>query len=316
MVTQKKKISILVPCYNEQDVFGIMIDRLNKLAESDEMKNYKMEFLLINDGSRDKTLTLMQEEAEKNSRVSYIDLARNYGKEIAMMAGIDNVKADAMVIIDADLQDPPELIPQMIKLWEEGYDDVYARRVSRKGETWLKKWTSKKYYQVLQKSTNVPIQKDTGDFRLLDKKCIEALQQLREQNRNMKALFSWIGFKKKEIEYERDARAAGSTKWKYSKLVGLALDGITSFTTAPLRFATWFGAILSFFAFVFAIIFAVRTLIYGNPVAGWTSTFVAITVIGGIQLLTIGILGEYIGRIFVESKRRPLYYIEQTHYCK
>lgn len=288
-----------------------MFDRLDGLANS--VKNYKFEFLFVNDGSRDNTLEIIKSQAKKDSRVSYINLSRNFGKEIAMIAGIDHVRGDAMVIIDADLQDPPELIPEMIKHWEEGYDDVYARRSSREGETWLKKKTSEMYYKILQSSTNIPIQIDTGDFRLLDRRCIDALKQFRESQRNTKALFSWIGYKKKEILYNRDPRLAGTTKWNYRKLFNLAIDGITSFTTAPLRIATITGLLISAISFLYIIYLLVRPLFGVSTGAGYSSTLAVILFMGGVQMLFLGIIGEYIGRIFNETKNRPLYFIEEYH---
>ena len=232
----KKLVTILIPAYNEQEVLPQLFNRLEKLAKS--QKNYNFEFLYINDGSSDNTMEIIKKESEKDPRISYINLSRNFGKEKAMLAGFDYSKGDAVVIIDADLQDPPELIPEMIKYWEEGYDDVYAKRNSRKGETWLKKSTSRWFYSILEKLSHVEIQRDTGDFRLLDRSALNALKSLRESNRYTKGMFSWIGFKKKEITYDRDPRAAGETKWNYRKLTNLAIEGITSFTTAPLRIST------------------------------------------------------------------------------
>jgi glycosyltransferase involved in cell wall biosynthesis len=309
MSKNKKSLTILIPAYNEQDVLPQLMTRLEKLALDN--KDYDWEFLFVNDGSRDETLEIIKKYARKNAKVSYVNLSRNFGKEIAIMAGIDHVRADALVIIDADLQDPPELIPEMIKLWQAGYDDVYARRRSRKGESFLKKKTSELYYKILQRSTRIPIQRDTGDFRLLDRRCVKALQDLRESQRNNKALFSWIGYQKKEILYDRDPRAAGQTKWNYLKLINLAIDGITSFTTAPLRVATVFGGILSMFAFIYAVVILLKTLIFGVDAAGYPSTMIVILLLGGIQLLSIGILGEYLARIFIEVKGRPLYLVEE-----
>jgi glycosyltransferase involved in cell wall biosynthesis len=306
-----KLITLLIPAYNEQEVLEPLFERLDTLAKS--TKHYQFEFLFVNDGSRDDTLEIIKQRAEKDSRISYINLSRNFGKEIAMIAGIDHVKGDAMVILDADLQDPPELIPEMIAYWEEGYDDVYARRNSREGETWMKKRTSSWYYKLLQSSTNIPIQIDTGDFRLLDRRCIDALKQFRESQRNTKAMFSWIGYRKKEIFYNRDPRIAGTTKWNYRKLVNLAIDGITSFTTAPLRIATISGLGISLLAFCYILYLVIRPL-FGVPTgAGYSSLMAVILFIGGIQMLFLGIIGEYIGRIFVEVKQRPLYLIEEYH---
>ena len=306
-----KLITLLIPAYNEQEVLEPLFERLDTLAKS--TKHYQFEFLFVNDGSRDDTLEIIKRRAEKDSRISYINLSRNFGKEIAMIAGIDHVKGDAMVILDADLQDPPELIPEMIAYWEEGYDDVYARRNSREGETWMKKRTSSWYYKLLQSSTSIPIQIDTGDFRLLDRRCIDALKQFRESQRNTKAMFSWIGYRKKEIFYNRDPRIAGTTKWNYRKLVNLAIDGITSFTTAPLRIATISGLGISLLAFCYILYLVIRPL-FGVPTgAGYSSLMAVILFIGGIQMLFLGIIGEYIGRIFVEVKQRPLYLIEEYH---
>ncbi len=309
-----KKISILIPTYNEQDILKALYHRLDKLANDN--KSYSFEFLFINDGSRDKTLDIIKDLAQTDDRVSYVNFSRNFGKEVAMVAGFDHVTGDATVIIDADLQDPPELIPQMIKYWEEGYDDIYAKRNSRKGETWFKKASSQWFYKILQKTTNIPIQIDTGDFRLLDRRCIEALKQIRESQRYTKGMFSWIGYKKKEITYDRDPRTAGVSKWNYVKLFNFAIDGITSFTTAPLRISSILGFIISFVAFVFIIVIVVKTILYGDPALGYPSMMAAILFLGGVQLLSLGVIGEYIGRIYNETKNRPLYLIEEYHHGK
>lgn len=306
-----KTITLLIPVYNEESVLSQLFRRLDEFTKN--TPDYQFEFLFINDGSTDKSFSIIAEQSKKDSRISYINLSRNFGKEIAMIAGIDHVKSDALVIIDADLQDPPELIQEMISYWEDGYDDVYARRNNRQGETWLKKKTSQWYYRILQKSTNIPIQVDTGDFRLLDRRCIEALQKFRESQRNTKAIFSWIGYKKKEIFYDRDPRLSGQTKWNYRKLLNLAIDGITSFTTAPLRMATIFGFIISFIAFVWIIYLLVRPLFGVSTGAGYSSLMAVILFLGGVQLLSLGIIGEYVGRIFIETKNRPLYLIEEYH---
>jgi glycosyltransferase involved in cell wall biosynthesis len=309
-----KKISILVPAYNEEEVLEPLYHRLGKLANDN--KSYDFEFLFVNDGSRDKTLEIIKEYAEKDNRVAYINLSRNFGKEIAMIAGLDHVTGDATVIIDADLQDPPELIPKMIEFWEKGYDDVYAKRNSRDGETWFKKFSSKLYYRILQKSTHIPIQQDTGDFRLLDRRCVDALTQIRESQRYTKGMFSWIGFKKKEITYDRDPRAAGTSKWNYLKLLNFAIDGLTSFTTAPLRLSSVMGFIISFIAFIYIVVIVIRTLFLGIDVAGYPSLMAVILFLGGVQLLSLGVIGEYIARIFNETKGRPLYFIEEYHSTK
>ena len=306
-----KTVTILIPAYNEQAVLAPLYKRLTALANNN--KKYNFEFLFINDGSTDNTLSIIKNYAKTDTRISYVNLSRNFGKEPAMLAGFDYTTGDATVIIDADLQDPPELIPKMISYWEDGYDDVYAKRRSREGESWFKKKSSSIFYKLLQKSTNVDIQVDTGDFRLLDKRAINALREIRESQRYTKGMFSWIGFKKKEITYDRDPRAAGETKWNYPKLVNLAIDGITSFTTAPLRIASFAGMIISLIAFFFIIVIIFKTTFFGDPVAGWSSTMAVILFLGGVQLLSIGIIGEYVGRIFNEVKNRPVYFIEEYH---
>lgn len=306
-----KKISILIPAYNEQAALEPLYQRLGTLANDN--KSYEFEFLFVDDGSRDKTMETIRGFSETDERVAYISLSRNFGKEIAIIAGFDHVTGDATVIVDADLQDPPELIPRMIKLWEDGYDDVYAKRISRKGESWLKRTTSKLYYQILQKTTNITIQRDAGDFRLLDSRCVEAVKQMRESQRNAKGMFSWIGYKKKEITYNRDARIAGETKWNYSNLINLAIDGLTSFTTAPLRISSFLGILVSFVAFIYIIIIIIKTLTIGTDLAGYPSMMAVILFLGGIQLLSLGVIGEYIGRIFNETKGRPLYLIQEYH---
>lgn len=311
---KKKLVTILVPAYNEQEVLHLLYDRLEKLMN--ENTNYDFEVLLVNDGSKDKTFEIMQELREKDKRFCYLNLSRNFGKETAMIAGLDYCKGDAVVIIDADLQDPPELIPEMIKYWEEGYDDVYAKRKFREGETWLKKFTSKMYYRVLQGFTRIEIQKDTGDFRLLDRRCVEALKSMRENQRYTKGLFSIIGYNKKEILYDRDPRAAGQTKWNYGKLIDLSIDGITSFTTSPLRWAALIGCGVSVIGFVYMLYIIIKTIVTGIDVPSYASLMVVILFLGGIQLIFLGIIGEYLGRTFNESKHRPLYFIERYNETK
>ena len=304
-----KKVTIIVPAYNEEESLPFLYERLEKLMN--ENTNYEFEILFVNDGSKDKTIDLIKEYREKDKRINYVDFARNFGKEIAMIAGLDYATGDCVIFIDADLQDPPELIPEMIKYWEEGYDDVYAQRRSRKGETWLKKFTSKMYYRVLQSLTKVPIQKDTGDFRLLDKRCVNALRKMRETGRNSKSMFSWIGYKKKAIFYDRDPRVAGSTKWNYAKLINLAIDGITSFTTSPLRISTYI-AIPTFLALLVYFIYVIVKCIRLNvAIQAFQAIILLILFFTGIQILLFGIVGEYLGRIFNESKHRPLYLVNE-----
>lgn len=310
----KKKVTILVPAYNEEDVLQQLYSRLINVFNT--LPLYKFELLFVNDGSKDKTLPKIKLLREMDNRVSYVNLSRNFGKETAMIAGLDYASGDAVIIIDADLQDPPELIPEMIHYWENGYDDVYAKRNSRSGETWIKKTTATAFYRLLEKVARVPIQRDTGDFRLLDRRCVDALRQLRETQRYTKGMFSWIGFNKKEILFNRDPRAAGETKWNYFKLFDLAIEGITSFTTTPLRLSALFGCIVSFCAFIYMIWIITKTMLFGDPVAGYPSLMTVILFLGGIQLISLGILGEYIGRIFNETKNRPLYFVDEYNNVK
>lgn len=304
-----KKISIIVPIYNEEESLPFLYERLNKLME--EMPQYAFEVLFVNDGSKDKTLEIIKQYREKDERYCYVDFSRNFGKEIGMMAGLDYATGDCVIFMDADLQDPPELIPELVKYWEEGYDDVYAKRRSRDGETFLKKFTSKMYYRVLQKMTNIEIQKDTGDFRLLDRRCVNALKKLRETQRNTKSMFSWIGYKKKEVLYDRDARIAGKTKWNYMRLIDLAIDGITSLSTSPLRLST-FIAIPTFVVLaIYAIYVIIKCIVTHTFVQAFQAIILLILFFSGIQILLFGIMGEYLGRIFTETKNRPLYFVNE-----
>lgn len=309
MENHKKLVTILIPAYNEQEVINLLYDKLQNLME--KQQNYNFEILFVNDGSKDNTLNLIQDLRKKDSRICYLNLSRNFGKETAMIAGLDYSKGDCVIIIDADLQDPPELIPQMLEYWEQGYDDVYAKRKSRKGETFLKKFTSKMYYKTLQSVTKIEIQKDTGDFRLLDRRCVEALKAIRESQRYTKGLFSFIGYNKKEILYDRNPRAAGKTKWNYGQLINLSIDGLTSFTTAPLRWAAIIGILVSCAGFIYMLAIIFKTLVRGVDVPGYSSTMVVILFLGGIQLIFLGIIGEYIGRTFNETKYRPLYFVDR-----
>ena len=304
-----KKISIIIPAYNEEESLPLLYDRLKKLM--DDMKNYEFEILFVNDGSKDKTIEIIKDIRNKDERICYVDFSRNFGKEIAMIAGLDYATGDCVIFMDADLQDPPELIPELVKYWEEGYDDVYAKRRSRKGETWLKKFTSKMYYRVLQHLTKVEIQEDTGDFRLLDRRCVNALKKLRESQRNTKSMFSWIGYKKKEVLYDRDPRIAGTTKWNYKKLIDLAIDGITSFTTSPLRLATYVAIPTFIVLFIYFIYVIVKSIVIHEAIQAYQAIILLILFFSGIQILLFGIIGEYLGRIFNETKNRPLYLINE-----
>lgn len=304
-----KKISIIIPAYNEEEALPILHERMKKLME--DMTNYEFEILFVNDGSKDKTIEIIKKLREEDNRICYVDFSRNFGKEIAMIAGLDYATGDCVIFMDADLQDPPELVPELVKYWEEGYDDVYAKRRSRKGETWLKKFTSSMYYKILQHLTKVEIQRDTGDFRLLDRRCVNALKKLRESQRNTKSMFSWIGYKKKEVLYDRDPRVAGSTKWNYMKLVDLAIDGITSFTTSPLRISTFIAIPTFMVLFVYFVYVIAKSIIVQEAIQAYQAIILLILFFSGIQILLFGIIGEYLGRIFNETKNRPLYLVNE-----
>lgn len=305
---EKKTISILIPCYNEQEVLHECYERINMVVRS--IAKYDFQFVFVNDGSSDHTIDIIRDLRSNDKRVCYVDLSRNFGKEIAMMAGIDYLTGDAAVIMDADLQDPPELIPEMISYWEQGYKDVCAKRKSRSGESFFKKWSSHAFYRILQCVSHIPVQPDVGDFRLLDRQCLECLRLMRESQRYNKGLFSWIGFDKKQIVFDRDPRFAGKTKWNYWKLINLAIEGITSFTITPLRWASFVGCILAFLAMLYMAVIIIKTLVYGGDVAGYPSLITVMLFIGGVQLFFLGIMGEYLGRIFNESKFRPLYLVK------
>ena len=302
----KKKISILVPCYNEEKSLPMLYEALENVAK--ENPSYDWEFLFINDGSRDHTLLVLEQLRAKDERCCYVDLSRNYGKEAAMLAGFDYATGDAVVIMDADLQHPPHVIPQMIAKWEEGFDDVYAERKTRGKASWLRKRLSLAYYNLLTRSSRIDVLPNVGDFRLLDRLCIEALKTLREQGRYTKGMYCYIGFRKTGVEFETQERVAGESSMSYRNLMHLAIEGIMSYTTAPLRFASIMGAIISIVAFLYAIWILIKTLVWGDPVAGFPTLMVAILFLGGVQLLSLGIIGEYLGRVYNETKNRPVYF--------
>lgn len=305
-----KSISIVVPAFNEEEVLREFHRRITVVLDS---LLYNAEIIYVNDGSSDNTLGVMLELKEKDSRVLIIDLSRNFGKEIALTAGLDHANGDGVVVIDADLQDPPELIHELIRHWEEGYDVIYAKRISREGESLLKKATAILFYRFIQRVCNINIPEDTGDFRLLSRRAVDALKELREQHRFMKGLFTWIGYSQKAVLYRRDARFTGKTKWNYWRLWNFAIEGITSFTIGPMKIAVYIGLSTSLLAFIYAVFVLLKALVYGDPVRGYPSLMVVILFLGGIQLLSIGIMGEYLGRIFNETKRRPLYFIKNYY---
>lgn len=301
-------LTVVVPAYNESEVLPIFHQRLVAVLAGLSMR---AEVVYVNDGSTDKTFEVMQNLQAEDPRTGIVDLSRNFGKEIALSAGLDHAHGDAVVIIDADLQDPPELIPKLVACWQEGYDNVYAKRIARDGETLMKKATAKAFYYFIRRITRVNIPQNAGDFRLLSRRAVDSLKQLREQHRFMKGLFAWIGFPAKEIEYRRDARVAGSSKWNYWRLWNFAIEGVTSFSIAPLKIATYMGLFVAILSFMFGIGLVLSTLLYGNPVAGYPSLMTVVLFLGGVQLMALGVIGEYLGRMFDETKHRPLYYVNR-----
>ena len=305
-----KQITILIPAYNEEEVLPALKEALIKVTAS--LSNYQFEFLFINDGSTDRTQEMLHTYHLEDERVNYIELSRNFGKEKAMLAGFDYATGDAMIIMDADLQHPPEMIREMLYWWEQGYEDVYTVRKEKAEKNALKTWASNTYYQILSKVSEQEVYKGAGDFRLLDRKCIEALKELRENERNTKGLYAYIGFKKKALAYEEAERVAGETKWRLAELFRLAIDGITSYTTAPLRMWSVIGVIISLISFVFLAIELHKAIFYGSDVSGYPTLLAAIVFLGGIQLISLGAIGEYLARVFVETKNRPSYFVRDV----
>lgn len=305
----KGLISILVPMYNESSVVDLFFKTMEKTLDQ-ELADY--EFICIDDGSSDDTLKKLIACTEKDSRIKIISFSRNFGKEAAMSAALDFATGDAIIPIDADLQDPPELIHQMIESWQEGFDVVLAKRSSRETDSAMKRSTARTFYRLFNAISDTPIQANVGDYRLMSRRVVEVVKQLPEKDRFMKGLFSWSGFRSKTIEFERQPRADGSTKFNYWKLWNFALNGITSFSTAPIRIGTYIGFIVSFCAFLYATYIVGRTLLYGIVVPGYASLIVITLFLGGIQLISIGLLGEYIGRIYKEVKGRPVYVVDQV----
>ena len=301
-------LSLVVPCYNEADNIDAMQQRLSAVLEA---LGCSWEIIYVNDGSRDRTLTRLEELHALDCRVGVLNLSRNFGKEVAMTAGLEHARGAAVVVIDADLQDPPELIPELVAGWREGFDIVYAQRRERRGETWLKRATASGFYRLMSAIGGVVLPRDTGDFRLLSRRAVDSLLRLREHHRFMKGLFAWIGFPAKAVLYDRDARHAGGTSFNYWKLWNFALEGITSFTVMPLKVASYFGLCVSVLAGIYAAQMMVRTILFGNPVAGYPSLMAVILFLGGAQMLTLGVIGEYLGRVFNETKQRPLYLVER-----
>ncbi len=305
-----KDLSIIIPIYNEEGNIQILLDRLSGVVNS---LNLDVEYVFINDGSRDRSMELIKELANKNPAVRYIDLSRNFGHQIAVSAGIDKCNSKAAIIIDADLQDPPELIVDLYKKWQEGFEVVYAKRRARKGENFMKKFTARLFYQTLKRITSINIPVDTGDFRIIDRKVVLALREMPEQQKFLRGQISWIGFRQTFVEYDRDPRFAGETGYTYKKMIRFALDGITSFSNFPLKFATIAGFFVSGITFLLSIYALYSRLITKDYVPGWTSLMLAILFIGGVQLISIGIIGEYISRLSTNVRNRPLYLIGDTN---
>jgi glycosyltransferase involved in cell wall biosynthesis len=299
---------VIVPVYNEEAGLQAFHSRL---AATMEGVGETWEVLYVNDGSVDASLSVMQWLKASDRHVSLLNLSRNFGKEIAISAGLDHGRGQAVIVIDADLQDPPEVIPQLIDGWRSGSDMVYAQRRAREGETWLKRTTATYFYRLMRHTGHVSLPHDTGDFRLMSRRVVDAVRQMREQHRFMKGMFAWVGYPSMAVLYDRAPRHAGTTKWTYWRLWNLALEGITSFTVMPLKVATYLGLVVAIFALVYFAYIVGLTLLYGNPVAGYPSLLAVILVLGAVQMITLGIIGEYLGRVFNETKGRPLYLVER-----
>lgn len=302
-------LSFVVPCYNEATNIRSLYDRILSVMTA---RPETWECIFVNDGSRDGTLDILTVLQDEDVRIRLIDLSRNFGKEAALTAGLDHARGEAAIPLDADLQDPPELVPDLIAKWREGFDVVNATRLSRVGERWIKRASAHAFYRVFNRISQVPIPEDTGDFRLLSRPVLDVLRQLPERRRFMKGLFTWVGFRTTSVSYHRAPRGGGETTWNYVRLWRFALDGILSFSDAPLRVASYLGVTISFLSFLYALDLLIRTLLFGNPVKGYPSIMVALLFLGGVQLLALGIIGEYLARVYDESKRRPLYIIKDA----
>lgn len=311
-MTKPEKITLLVAAYNEEASLPTLHLRLSEAIKGCDIE---FELLYVDDGSTDASWDLLEKIAESDSRVGLVRLSRNFGKEAALTAGLDHVAVDssALIVLDADGQDPPELIPEFIAKWREGFDVVYGTRTGREGESWLKRVTAAAFYRVINSLSNISIPADTGDFRLISRNVLDALSQMGERQRFMKGLFAWVGYKQTALHYTRQPRIAGTTKFNYWRLWNLALEGITSFSTAPLRLATYIGLLTALFAFAYGIWIVAKTLLWGDTVQGWPSMMVVILLLGGIQLMALGMVGEYLGRLYMETKQRPLYLIAKQY---
>ena len=303
-------LTLVIAAYNEAEALPALQPRIALAMDMAEREGLQARVLYIDDGSRDETWRVLRELAARDPRIALLRLSRNFGKEAALTAGLDRIERGAALILDADGQDPPELLPQFIAKWREGFDDVHGTRMEREGEGWLKRATAHGFYRVIGALSKTPIPRDTGDFRLLSPRALAALRQLRERHRFMKGLFGWVGFNQVAIPYHREARVAGHSKFGFWKLWNFALEGITSFTTAPLRAATYLGVATAFVAFVYGAWIIAKALLWGDPVAGWPTMMSVILFLGGTQLVALGLIGEYLGRLYEESKQRPLYLID------
>ena len=303
-------LSVVVPAYNE---FAVLGEFHRRLADVMSATGVDYEIIYVDDGSTDDTVTLLNRLREEDPTLAIIELSRNFGKEVALSAGLDHANGDAVIIIDADLQDPPELIDEFLREWRNGYDIVYGRRTDREGESWLKITTAKWFYRVINRLSDVEIPRDAGDFRLISRRALDALVSMRETHRYMKGLYAWVGFPQKEVPYLRQPRAAGTTKWNYWRLWNFALEGITSFSDVPLKMSTYLGVLTSTAAFLYGVYFLARTLFLGNPVPGYPSLMLVVLFLGGVQLICLGIIGEYLARTYNESKSRALYFVKGYH---
>ncbi|MEI7037543.1 glycosyltransferase family 2 protein [Fulvimonas yonginensis] len=302
------QLTVVVPAYNEAAVLEAFHRRLSAVLDALPLDTA---VLYVDDGSTDGTWAGLEALVAHDPRVHALKLSRNFGKEAALTAGLDHVTEGAAVVIDADLQDPPELIPELVAKWQAGHDVVYATRSARAGETRLKRLTAAGFYRTMERLSDTPLPRDTGDFRLLSRRALDALARLRERQRFMKGLFAWIGYRQTAVHYQREPRQAGRTKWNYWRLIQFAIEGITSFSTAPLRLATWVGLGSSLLAFVYGLWVLTKALIWGDPVRGYPTLMLVILFLGGVQLLALGVIGEYLGRSYAETKQRPLYFVEE-----
>ena len=308
----KKLLSIIVPCYNEQESLPLFYQAIRDLEDQGKLSPVDLEFVFVDDGSRDNTLEVFRQLSDKDERVHYVSFSRNFGKEAGIYAGLEKSKGDYVVIMDADLQDPPAMLPEMISYIESGeYDCVATRRVDRKGEPPIRSWFARKFYRLMNKISNADIVDGARDYQMMTRKVVDAILAMKEYNRFSKGIFGWVGFKRKWLEFENVERIAGETKWSFWKLFIYAIDGIVAFSTAPLIMASIFGLIMCLVAFIFIILIIIRTLVFGDPTSGWPSMVCIILLVSGIQLLCMGVLGQYMAKTYLETKKRPIYLVQE-----